>query len=113
MLRPTSSTNYHAVRCSAANALFVCAQKKVAGAKDAFKLTLKALATFEVRAQCNQETPVSPSVVPSRASPSDESVLMTWRNAGQGEEPAAVAAVKGVAADAVADYLRSADVYQV
>ena len=33
--------------------------------------------------------------------------------AGQGEEAAAVAAVKGVAADAVADYLRSADVYQV
>ena len=38
---------------------------------------------------------------------------MALRNAGQGEEPAAVAAVKGVAADAVADYLRSADVYQV
>ncbi|KAK9831893.1 hypothetical protein WJX81_006639 [Elliptochloris bilobata] len=50
-------------------------RKKAAGAKDAFKLTLKALATFE------------------------------------GEDPAAVAAVKGVAADAVADYLRSADVY--
>ena len=40
-------------------------------------------------------------------------VLIARRNAGQGEEPAAVAAVKGVAADAVADYLRSADVYQV
>ncbi len=35
------------------------------------------------------------------------------RCAAQDEEPAAVAEVKGVAADAVADYLRSADVYQV
>ena len=30
------------------------AQKKAAGAKDAFKLTLKALASFEVRAHCKQ-----------------------------------------------------------
>ena len=47
-----SSTSDHAVRCPAANAVFLRAQKKAAGAKDAFKLTLKALATFEVRGQC-------------------------------------------------------------
>lgn len=54
--------------------------------------------------------------MPSLASVEAEScitVLIAQCNAGQGEEPAAVAAVKGVAADAVADYLRSADVYQV
>ena len=52
VLQHTSSTSDRALRSSAADAVFVCAQKKAAGAKDAFKLTLKALATFEVRAQC-------------------------------------------------------------
>lgn len=54
VLQHTSSTSDRAFRWSTANATPVCAQKKAAGAKDAFKLTLKALATFEVRAQRKQ-----------------------------------------------------------
>ena len=118
-------------------------QKKAAGAKDAFRLTLKALATFTVRvlrvkalvcaagARC-AVSPVSPwcGCAPARfrgqhcAGGARQSWLACKdvraarapehaRRAAQDEEQAAVAEVKGVAADAVADYLRSADVYQV